>query len=173
MLLSSTQKTVLYLLRCFGGMKEQMLFTLCKEPQYFGVGIYQLERLGKVKRIGEYICDENKKICSRETETALEVMIALDAHKGDYQKGVSPINIIFFKERDTMLLRYDICVVPKDREMSISAALEIIPTKSRVTVFVLEDISQRERLTVPQEHIFAVKENQNYHFYKGEKKDEN
>ena len=172
MLLSKTQKTILQLLRNFGGMKEQMLLTLCGEPNKFDVCIHQLESFGKVIRYGEYICDENKRICSREIETALEVLIALEAHKCDYIKGVSPISLIFFKERDNKLLRYDICVIKKDKEMSISAVLETIPTKSRVTVFVLEDLSQRELLSVPQKHIFAVKENQNYHFYKGEKKDE-
>ena len=159
MLLTKTQKKILEIVREYGGMKAEMLKRLCPDAYSFEVSLHQLEVNRKLIKTGEYYCDDTALICGRNTETAFEVMLAIC--------GQPPFSLTFFKEREQKLCRYDICVVTDGREQVVNAMLGGMAGKYGTVIFVLEGTKQAERLTVPPDCRFAVKENTKYTFYGG------
>ena len=168
MLLTKTQKKILEIVREYGGMKAEMLKRLCPDAYSFEVSLHQLEVNRKLIKTGEYYCDDTLLICDRNTETAFEVMLAVCGHPPEiYCRGQPPFSLTFFKEKDEKLCRYDICVVTDGREQVINAMLAVLGGKYGTVIFVLEEMQQAERLTVPPDCRFAVKENTKYTFYGG------
>ena len=132
MLLTKTQKKILEIVREYGGMRADMLNSLCPDAYSF------------------------------------EVMLAVCGHPPEiYCRGQPPFSLTFFKEREQKLCRYDICVVTDGREQVINAMLAVLGGKYGTVIFVLEEMQQAERLTVPPDCRFAVKENTKYTFYGG------
>ncbi len=168
MLLTKTQKKILEIVREYGGMKAEMLKRLCPDAYSFEVSLHQLEVNRRLIKTGEYYCDDTALICDRNTETAFEVMLAVCGHPPEiYCRGQPPFSLTFFKEKDEKLCRYDICVVTDGREQVINAMLAVLGGKYGTVIFVLEEMQQAERLTVPPDCRFAVKENTKYTFYGG------
>ena len=168
MLLTKTQKKILEIVREYGGMRADMLNSLCPEAYSFEVSLHQLEVNRRLIKTGEYYCDDTALICDRNTETAFEVMLAICGQPPEiYCRGQPPFSLTFFKEREQKLCRYDICVVTDGREQVINAMLAALGGKYGTVIFVLEEMQQAERLTVPPDCRFAVKENTKYTFYGG------
>lgn len=168
MLLTKTQKKILEIVREYGGMKAEMLKKLCPDAYSFEVALHQLEVNRKLIKTGEYYCDDTALICDRNTETAFEVMLAVCGQPPEiYCRGQPPFSLTFFKEREQKLCRYDICVVTDGREQVVNAMLGGMAGKYGTVIFVLEGTKQAERLTVPPDCRFAVKENTKYTFYGG------
>lgn len=168
MLLTKTQKKTLEIVREYGGMKAEMLKRLCPEAYSFEVALHQLEVNRRIVRTGEYLCDDTLLICDRNTETAFEVMLAVCGHPPEiYCRGRPPFSLTFFKEKDEKLCRYDICVVTDGREQVVNAMLGGMAGKYGTAIFVLEQKEQAERMIVPPDCRFAVKENAKYIFYGG------
>lgn len=168
MLLTKTQKKILEIVREYGGMKAEMLKRLCPEAYSFEVALHQLEVNRRIVRTGEYLCDDTLLICDRNTETAFEVMLAVCGHPPEiYCRGRPPFSLTFFKEKDEKLCRYDICVVTDGREQVVNAMLGGMAGKYGTAIFVLEQKEQAERMIVPPDCRFAVKENAKYIFYGG------
>ena len=168
MLLTKTQKKILEIVREYGGMKAEMLKKLCPEAYSFEVSLHQLEVNRKLIKTGEYYCDDTLLICDRNTETAFEVMLAICGHPPEiYCRGQPPFSLTFFKEREQKLCRYDICVVTDGREQVVNAMLGGMAGKYGTAIFVLEQKEQAERMIVPPDCRFAVKENAKYIFYGG------
>lgn len=167
MLLTKRQKNILQIVRDWGGMKKGTLTFLCGESG-FERDFIQLLRLGLLKETAGYYCDEGKRICERETETAFEVLMsALTSPPDMLLAGFPPFSLTFFKERDEKLYRYDICVAERGKEAYITAAAEAENLKSRVVIFVIEDERQIPFLKIHGEYRFALKRNGKYHFYGG------
>ena len=168
MLLTKTQKKILEVVREYGGMKAEMLKRLCPEAYSFEVSLHQLEVNRKLIKTGEYYCDDTLLICDRNTETAFEVMLAICGQPPEiYCRGQPPFSLTFFKEREQKLCRYDICVVTDGREQVVNAMLGGMAGKYGTAIFVLEQKEQAERMIVPSDCRFAVKENAKYIFYGG------
>ena len=168
MLLTKTQKKILEIVREYGGMKAEMLKRLCPDAYSFEVSLHQLEVNRRLIKTGEYYCDDTLLICDRNTETASEVMLAVCGRPPEiYCRGQPPFSLTFFKEREQKLCRYDICVVTDGREQVVNAMLGGMAGKYGTVIFVLEGTKQAERLTVPPDCRFAVKENTKYTFYGG------
>lgn len=168
MLLTKTQKKILEIVREYGGMKAEMLKRLCPDAYSFEVSLHQLEVNRKLIKTGEYYCDDTALICDRNTETAFEVMLAVCGHPPEiYCRGQPPFSLTFFKEREQKLCRYDICVVTDGREQVVNAMLGGMAGKYGTAIFVLEQKEQAERMIVPPDCRFAVKENAKYIFYGG------
>ena len=169
MLLTKTQKKILEIVREYGGMRADMLNSLCPEAYSFEVSLHQLEVNRRLIKTGEYYCDDTLLICDRNTETAFEVMLAVCGHPPEiYCRGQPPFSLTFFKEREEKLCRYDICVVTEDgREQVVNAMLGGLAGKYGTAIFVLEQKEQAERMIVPPDCRFAVKENAKYIFYGG------
>ena len=168
MLLTKTQKKILEIVREYGGMRADMLNSLCPEAYSFEVSLHQLEVTRRLIKTGEYYCDDTLLICDRNTETAFEVMLAVCGRPPEiYCRGQPPFSLTFFKEREQKLCRYDICVVTDGREQVVNAMLGGMAGKYGTVIFVLEGTKQAERLTVPPDCRFAVKENTKYTFYGG------
>ncbi len=168
MLLTKTQKKTLEIVREYGGMKAEMLKKLCPEAYSFEVSLHQLEVNRRLIKTGEYYCDDTLLICDRNTETAFEVMLAVCGHPPEiYCRGQPPFSLTFFKEREQKLCRYDICVVTDGREQVVNAMLGGMAGKYGTAIFVLEQKEQAERMIVPPDCRFAVKENAKYIFYGG------
>lgn len=168
MLLTKTQKKILEIVREYGGMKAEMLKRLCPEAYSFEVSLHQLEVNRRLIKTGEYYCDDTVLICDRNTETAFEVMLAVCGCPPEiYCRGQPPFSLTFFKEREQKLCRYDICVVTDGREQVVNAMLGGMAGKYGTTIFVLEQKEQAERMIVPPDCRFAVKENAKYIFYGG------
>ena len=168
MLLTKTQKKILEIVREYGGMKAEMLKKLCPDAYSFEVSLHQLEVNRRLIKTGEYYCDDTALICDRNTETAFEVMLAVCGHPPEiYCRGQPPFSLTFFKEREQKLCRYDICVVTDGREQVVNAMLGGMAGKYGTAIFVLEQKEQAERMIVPPDCRFAVKENAKYIFYGG------
>ena len=168
MLLTKTQKKILEIVREYGGMKAEMLKRLCPDAYSFEVSLHQLEVNRRLIKTGEYYCDDTLLICGRNTETAFEVMLAICGHPPEiYCRGQPPFSLTFFKEREEKLCRYDICVVTDGREQVVNAMLGGMAGKYGTAIFVLEQKEQAERMLVPPDCRFAVKENAKYIFYGG------
>ena len=168
MLLTKTQKKILEIVREYGGMKAEMLKKLCPDAYSFEVSLHQLEVNRKLIKTGEYYCDDTTLICDRNTETAFEVMLAICGQPPEiYCRGQPPFSLTFFKEREQKLCRYDICVVTDGREQVVNAMLGGMAGKYGTAIFVLEQKEQAERMIVPPDCRFAVKENAKYIFYGG------
>ena len=168
MLLTKTQKKTLEIVREYGGMKAEMLKKLCPDAYSFEVALHQLEVNRKLIKTGKYYCDDALLICDRNTETAFEVMLAICGHPPEiYCRGQPPFSLTFFKEREQKLCRYDICVVTDGREQVVNAMLGGMAGKYGTAIFVLEQKEQAERMIVPPDCRFAVKENAKYIFYGG------
>ena len=168
MLLTKTQKKILKIVREYGGMRADMLNSLCPDAYSFEVSLHQLEVNRKLIKTGEYYCDDTALIGDRNTETAFEVMLAVCGRPPEiYCRGQPPFSLTFFKEREQKLCRYDICVVTDGREQVVNAMLGGMAGKYGTVIFVLEGTKQAERLTVPPDCRFAVKENTKYTFYGG------
>ena len=168
MLLTKTQKKILEIVREYGGMRADMLNSLCPEAYSFEVSLHQLEVNRKLIKTGEYYCDDTLLICDRNTETAFEVMLAICGQPPEiYCRGEPPFSLTFFKEREQKLCRYDICVVTDGREQVVNAMLGGMAGKYGTAIFVLEQKEQAERMLVPPDCRFAVKENAKYIFYGG------
>lgn len=168
MLLTKTQKKILEIVREYGGMKAEMLKRLCPDAYSFEVSLHQLEVNRRLIKTGEYYCDDTALICDRNTETAFEVMLAICAEPPEiYCRGQPPFSLTFFKEREQKLCRYDICVVTDGREQVVNAMLGGMAGKYGTAIFVLEQKEQAERMIVPSDCRFAVKENAKYIFYGG------
>ena len=168
MLLTKTQKKILEIVREYGGMKAEMLKRLCPDAYSFEVSLHQLEVNRRLIKTGEYYCDDTALICDRNTETAFEVMLAVCGHPPEiYCRGQPPFSLTFFKEREQKLCRYDICVVTDGREQVVNAMLGGLAGKYGTAIFVLEQKEQAERMIVPPDCRFAVKENAKYIFYGG------
>ena len=145
-----------------------MLNSLCPEAYSFEVSLHQLEVNRKLIKTGEYYCDDTLLICDRNTETAFEVMLAICGQPPEiYCRGQPPFSLTFFKEREQKLCRYDICVVTDGREQVVNAMLGGMAGKYGTAIFVLEQKEQAERMLVPPDCRFAVKENAKYIFYGG------
>lgn len=124
MLLTKTQKKILEIVREYGGMRADMLNSLCPDAYSFEVSLHQLEVNRKIVLVGEYYCDDTALICDRNTETAFEVMLAICGQPPEiYCRGQPPFSLTFFKEREQKLCRYDICVVTDGREQVVNAML--------------------------------------------------
>ena len=168
MLLTKTQKKILEIVREYGGMRADMLNSLCPEAYSFEVSLHQLEVNRRLIKTGEYYCDDTALICDRNTETAFEVMLAICGQPPEiYCRGQPPFSLTFFKEREQKLCRYDICVVTDGREQVVNAMLGGMAGKYGTAIFVLEQKEQAERMIVPPDCRFAVKENAKYIFYGG------
>ena len=168
MLLTKTQKKILEIVREYGGMKAEMLKRLCPEAYSFEVSLHQLEVNRRLIKTGDYYCDDTALIYDRNTETAFEVMLAVCGHPPEiYCRGQPPFSLTFFKEREQKLCRYDICVVTDGREQVVNAMLGGMAGKYGTAIFVLEQKEQAERMIVPPDCRFAVKENAKYIFYGG------
>ena len=168
MLLNKRQKNILQIVRDWGGMKKGTLSFLCGESGGFERDFIQLLRLGLLKETVGYYCDEGKRICERETETAFEVLSSAFTSPPDMLlAGEPPFALTFFKERGEKLYRYDICVAERGREAYITAAAEAKNLKSRIVIFVIENERQIPLLKISGEYRFAVKRNKKYHFYGG------
>ena len=168
MLLTKTQKKILEIVREYGGMRADMLNSLCPDAYSFEVALHQLEVNRRIVRTGEYLCDDTGVIGDRNTETAFEVMLAVCAEPPEvYCRGRPPFSLTFFKEREQKLCRYDICVVTDGREQVVNAMLGGMAGKYGTAIFVLEQKEQAERMIVPPDCRFAVKENAKYIFYGG------
>ena len=168
MLLTKTQKKILEIVREYGGMRADMLNSLCPDAYSFEVSLHQLEVNRKLIKTGEYYCDDTALICDRNTETAFEVMLAVCGRPPEiYCRGQPPFSLTFFKEREQKLCRYDICVVTDGREQVVNAMLGGMAGKYGTAIFVLEQKEQAERMIVPPDCRFAVKENAKYIFYGG------
>ena len=168
MLLTKTQKKILEIVREYGGMRADMLNSLCPEAYSFEVSLHQLEVNRKLIKTGEYYCDDTALNCGRNTETAFEVMLAICGQPPEiYCRGQPPFSLTFFKEREQKLCRYDICVVTDGREQVVNAMLGGMAGKYGTAIFVLEQKEQAERMIVPPDCRFAVKENAKYIFYGG------
>lgn len=168
MLLTKTQKKILEIVREYGGMRADMLNSLCPDAYSFEVSLHQLEVNRRLIKTGEYYCDDTLLICDRNTETAFEVMLAVCGHPPEiYCRGQPPFSLTFFKEREQKLCRYDICVVTDGREQVVNAMLGGMAGKYGTAIFVLEQKEQAERMIVPPDCRFAVKENAKYIFYGG------
>lgn len=168
MLLTKTQKKILEIVREYGGMKAEMLKRLCPDAYSFEVSLHQLEVNRKLIKTGEYYCDDTALICDRNTETAFEVMLAVCGRPPEiYCRGQPPFSLTFFKEREQKLCRYDICAVTDGREQVVNAMLGGMAGKYGTAIFVLEQKEQAERMIVPPDCRFAVKENAKYIFYGG------
>ena len=168
MLLTKTQKKILEIVREYGGMRADMLNSLCPDAYSFEVSLHQLEVNRRLIKTGDYYCDDTALICDRNTETAFEVMLAVCGHPPEiYCRGQPPFSLTFFKEREQKLCRYDICVVTDGREQVVNAMLGGMAGKYGTAIFVLEQKEQAERMLVPPDCRFAVKENAKYIFYGG------
>ena len=168
MLLTKTQKKILEIVREYGGMRADMLNSLCPDAYSFEVSLHQLEVNRRLIKTGEYYCDDTLLICDRNTETAFEVMLAICGQPPEiYCRGQPPFSLTFFKEREQKLCRYDICVVTDGREQVVNAMLGGMAGKYGTAIFVLEQKEQAERMLVPPDCRFAVKENAKYIFYGG------
>ena len=167
MLLTKRQKRILAVIRDWGGMKKETLSFMCGEIG-FERDFTQLLRLGLIRETAGYYCDDGKRICERETETAFEVLMSAFTSPPDMLlAGEPPFSLSFFKERGEKLYRYDICVAERGREAYITAAAEAKNLKSRIVIFVIENERQIPLLTISGEYRFAVKRNGKYHFYGG------
>lgn len=168
MLLTKTQRKILETVKEYGGMTADMLESLCPGAYAFDVALHQLEVNRRLIKTGEYLCDDTGIICDRNTETAFDIMLAVCAEPPEvYCRGRPPFSLTFFKEKEEKLCRYDICVVTDGREQVINAMLAGSGGKYGTVIFVLEEMQQAERLTVPPDCRFAVKENIKYTFYGG------
>ena len=168
MLLTKTQKKILEIVREYGGMRADMLNSLCPDAYSFEVSLHQLEVNRRLIKTGEYYCDDTLLICDRNTETAFEVMLAVCGRPPEiYCRGQPPFSLTFFKEREQKLCRYDICVVTDGREQVVNAMLGGMAGKYGTAIFVLEQKEQAERMIVPPDCRFAVNENAKYIFYGG------
>ncbi len=168
MLLTKTQKKILEIVWEYGGMKAEMLKRLCPDAYSFETMLHQLTVNRKLIKTGEYFCDDTLLICDRSTETAFEVMLAVCGHPSEiYCRSLPPFSLTFFKEREQKLCRYDICVVSNGREQIVGAMLGGMSGKYGTAIFVLEQKEQAERMLVPKDCRFAVKENAKYIFYGG------
>lgn len=168
MLLTKTQKKILEIVREYGGMRADMLNSLCPDAYSFEVALHQLEVNRRLIKTGEYYCEDTALICDRNTETAFEVMLAICGQPPEiYCRGQPPFSLTFFKEREQKLCRYDICVVTDGREQVVNAMLGGMAGKYGTAIFVLEQKEQAERMIVPPDCRFAVKENAKYIFYGG------
>ena len=106
MLLTKTQKKILEIVREYGGMRADMLNSLCPEAYSFEVSLHQLEVNRKLIKTGEYYCDDTLLICDRNTETAFEVMLAICGQPPEiYCRGHPPFSLTFVKEREQKLCR--------------------------------------------------------------------
>lgn len=170
MLLTKTQKKILEIVREYGGMRADMLNSLCPDAYSFEVSLHQLEVNRRLIKTGEYYCDDTLLICDRNTETAFEVMLAVCGHPPEiYCRGQPPFSLTFFKAREQKLCRYDICVVEAGREMVVSAMLESADPNCRVVIAVLESTERGEYLRIPCDTFICIKEKTGYRFYKGGK----
>ena len=168
MLLTKTQKKILEIVREYGGMRADMLNSLCPDAYSFEVSLHQLEVNRRLIKTGEYYCDDTTLICDRNAETAFEVMLAVCGRPPEiYCRGQPPFSLTFFKEREQKLCRYDICVVTDGREQVVNAMLGGMAGKYGTAIFVLEQKEQAERMIVPPDCRFAVNENAKYIFYGG------
>lgn len=169
MLLSKPQKRILELIREFGGLKRNMLFELTGRLQNLDVMLNQLKVAGKISLNREYFCDDIGKICERDKETALEILIAVTDEMPEYMEaGQPPFALTFFKMRKEKLCRYDICIVPVGKEILVGTMLNVAETKHRIIILELASIEQREYFSGSCEYVYAIKENGKYHFYKGD-----
>ena len=167
MLLNKRQKNILRIVRDWGGMKKETLAFLRGES-CFESDFTQLLRLGLIRETAGYYCDDGKRICEWETETAFEVLMSAFSSPPDMLlAGEPPFALTFFKERGEKLCRYDICVAERGREAYITAAAEACNLKSRIVIFVIEDEKQIPLLKISGEYRIAVKRNGKYHFYGG------
>ena len=96
-------------------------------------------------------------------------MLRLTAAPEGVIVGKEPFALTFFKERENILYRYDICPVPPGKELIISAQLEQMNPKYRIVIFLLQDIPQREFLAAPCQYRYAVEDNGTYYFYEEER----
>ena len=168
MLLTKTQKKILEIVREYGGMRADMLNSLCPDAYSFEVSLHQLEVNRRLIKTGEYYCDDTALICDRNTETAFEVMLAICAEPPEiYCRGRPPFSLTFFKEKEEKLCRYDICVVEPGKEPVVSALLEGMETAGRIVITVLESLERGEYLRVPCDTYICIKEKTEYRFYKG------
>ena len=168
MLLTKTQKKILEIVREYGGMRADMLNSLCPDAYSFDVSLHQLEVNRRLIKTGEYYCDDTALICGRNTETAFKVMLAVCEHPPEiYCRGQPPFSLAFFKEREQKLCRYDICVVEPGRETVVSALLESADLNCRVIIAVLESTERGEYLRIPCDTFICIKEKTGYRFYKG------
>lgn len=173
MLLSLPQKYLLSLLKSFGALRDDQAAKLLHMNNEFAKlepTVYPLVCRGDVIRDNGYIIARGGTF-SHDTIAAIDVMLLLESKNIDtIQTGVKPFDLTFFKLKKDKLCRYDICVVMPGREAVIVAALEGIFTKHRTIVFVLKELSQRELLYAPCDYCFAIKENDKYHFFKAERR---
>ena len=173
MLRTVPQKELLSLLKSFGALREDQAAKLISIKNEFAIlepTVYPLVCRGEVRRENGYIIAKNGDI-NPNTITAIDIMLSLESKNIEaLQVGASPFNLTFFKLKEDKLCRYDICVVDSGREPIVVAALEGIFTKYRTVIFVIKNIKQQDYLYAPCDYCFAIKEQNNYKFFKAERR---
>ncbi len=169
MYLTPIQREVFELIRKYITLRYdqiQALMDILQGKKVRGIKamLRQLE-LAKLIYWTEHLCTAAGKSVRSDISDAVDVMLQLTHDLSNVLIAEPPFALTFFRERDNILYRYDICPVIPGKELILSAQLEQIRPKYRVVIFVLQDLQQREYLSAPCDYRYAVKENGTYNFY--------
>lgn len=173
MYFTPVQKETLELIRKFRSLRYDQIQALMdrqhgKKVRGIKAILRQLEQEKLVEWHGNILSVAGKPLRA-DISAATDIMLRLTAAPEGVIVGKEPFALTFFKERENILYRYDICPVPPGKELIISAQLEQMNPKYRIVIFLLQDISQREFLAAPCQYRYAVEDNGTYYFYEEER----
>ena len=171
MVWTAPQKKLLELIEQFGALRENqakaMIETLFPKAPW-EILLFPLLSAHAVRRREDFLFSPTGKYC-KETIEAIDVMLLLGANLGEpFFSAEKPFVLTFFKTREGKLWRYDICPVAVGEEIAVCALLENIGIKHRKVIFSVTEKEQMAELWIPCEHSFAIKQNEQYEFYKVE-----
>lgn len=172
MYFTPVQKETLELIRKFYSLRYDQIQTLMdmrygKKVRGIKAILRQLEQEKLVEWHGNILSVAGKPLRA-DISAATDIMFQLISVPEGVTVGKEPFALTFFKERDNILYRYDICSVIPGKELIVSAQLEGINPKYRIIIFLLQDISQRKFLAAPCQYRYAVEDNGTYYFYEEE-----
>lgn len=105
-----------------------------------------------------------------DTDMLAAVDIMLDIAGGNLlavSSGKPPFKLCFLTETGEGVGSYAVLIVPKGAEAQINFHMDEAVSQPRTLILMLEDIAQRERLTIPLPHFFAVFDG-GYRYFEGE-----
>ena len=169
MYFTPVQKETLELMRKYHSLRYDQIQTLMdmrhgKKVRGIKAILRQLEQEKLVEWHDNLLSVAGKPVRA-DISAAVDIMLRLVSVPEGVTVGKEPFSLTFFRERENILYRYDVCSVPPGKELIVSAQLENINPKYRVIIFLLQDISQREFLAAPCQYRYAVEDNNTYYFY--------
>ncbi len=172
MYFTPVQKETLELIRKYHGLRYDQIQTLMdmrhgKKVRGIKAILRQLEQEKLVEWHGNLLSVAGKPLRA-DISAATDIMLQLVSVPEGVTVGKEPFALTFFKERDNILYRYDICPVTPGKELIVSAQLEQISPKYRIVIFLLQDLSHREWLSAPCQYRYALQEGGTYYFYEEE-----